>query len=112
MAIKVLTEADFEKKVLNETNIVLVDLWREGCGPCKALLSELEALSDEHKDDDKKLYFYKANVDEEDELALKLRVMTAPTLFFFKDGEIRKKTIGFKSKKSILEAIESIEREE
>ena len=51
-------------------------------------------------------------MDEEDELALKLRVMTAPTLFFFEDGEIKKKTIGFKSKKSILEAIESIEREE
>jgi thioredoxin 1 len=112
MAVQVLTEADFEKNVLNERDVVLVDFWREGCGPCRALLSELEALSGSDAAGRSDLHFYKANVDTEESLALKLRVMTAPTLFFFKDGEIRKKTIGFKSKKSILEAIESIEREE
>ena len=108
MSVQVLTEKDFEKNVLNERNVVLLDFWREGCGPCKALLSELDSLADAGED----IKIYKANVDTESALALKLRVMTAPTLFFFKDGEIRKKTIGFKSKKSILEALESIEREQ
>ena len=108
MAVEVITEQEFEESILNESKVVLLDFWREGCGPCKALLSELDSLSGTEED----IKIYKANVDTESALAEKLRVMAAPTLFFFKDGEIRKKTIGFKSKKSILEAIGSIEREQ
>ncbi len=107
MSVQVITEEEFEENILNESKVVLLDFWREGCGPCKALLAELDALSGSQED----IRIYKANVDTETALAERLRVMAAPTLFFFKDGEIRKKTIGFKSRKSILEAIGSIERE-
>ena len=106
MAVQVLTEKEFEENIISEKEIVLLDFWREGCGPCKALLAELDSL--ETSEDIK---IYKANVDTESSLAQKLRVMTAPTLFIFKNGEVRKKTIGFRSKKNILEMIESIEKE-
>ena len=50
----------------------------------------------------------KINVDEEEELAKKYKVMSIPNMFIVKDGEIVKQMIGFKSKDEILEEIESI----
>ena len=97
---------DFEEKILN-SKVALLDFWTEGCGPCQALAKELEKVAAERKD----IKVYKANVETENDLAGKLGVMAAPTLFFFKNGEIRKKTIGFKSSKSILEVLDQINEE-
>ncbi len=102
-----LAEKEFEEKIINSQNITLLDFWTEGCGPCKALSEELEKVSRQRSD----VFIYKANVEKENELAGRLGVMAAPTLFFFRNGQIKKKTIGFKSLKSILEILDNIDEE-
>lgn len=80
--------------------IYLIDFYADWCGPCKMLGRVLETLED--------VDVIKVNVDEEEELAKKYKVMSIPNMFIVKDGEIVKQMIGFRSKDEILEELESI----
>lgn len=99
MAIQAITLADYEAKIANEPEGILVDFWRENCGTCQSLSQSLEMLAEEQP----QLKIYSVCVDTEAELAKKMKVMMAPTLLFVKGGATRKKSLGYKSKESIAE---------
>ena len=80
--------------------IYLIDFYADWCGPCKMLGKVLETLED--------VDVIKVNVDEEEELDKKYKVMSIPNMFIVKNGEIVKQMIGFRSKEEILEELESI----
>ena len=79
---------------------VVVDFFATWCGPCKMLGQVLETLED--------IDIIKINVDEEEELAKKNKIMSIPNMLLVKDGEIVKQMIGFRSKDEIIKEIESI----
>lgn len=79
----------------------LVDFYAEWCGPCKMLAPILEQLED-------KINIIKINVDEHDDLAMKYRVMSIPTLIFFKDGEKKDEIVGFHSKDELEKYINKL----
>lgn len=95
-------DKEIEEKVLKADHPVILDFWNQGCAPCQALGPVLEDLSEKEKD----INFYSICIDEGEEAAKRFRVMTVPTLLFIKDGEVKKKTIGFRSKESITAVIE------
>ena len=64
---------------------VLVDYWAEWCGPCKMVAPILEEVASDMSD---KLTVGKVDVDENQELAAQLNIMSIPTLVLFKDGEV------------------------
>lgn len=80
--------------------IHLIDFYADWCGPCKMLGQVLETLED--------IDIIKINVDEEEELAKKYKIMSIPNMLVVKDGEIVKQLIGFRSKDEIIKEIESI----
>ena len=80
--------------------IYLIDFYADWCGPCKMLGQVLETIEE--------IDIIKINVDEEEELAKKYKVMSIPNMFIVKDGEVVKQMIGFRSKDEILEEIESV----
>lgn len=82
---------DFENIILKGT--VLVDFFATWCGPCKMLAPILEELAEEYRE---KITILKIDVDEFSPIASKFSVFSIPTLILFKDGEIVKKTVGFK----------------
>lgn len=103
MAIQAITLADYEEKIANEAEGILLDFWRENCGTCQSLSQSLEQLAEEKPE----LKIYTVCVDKEAELAKKMRVMMAPTLLFVKGGAVKKKSLGYKSKDSIIEMMET-----
>ncbi len=82
MAVKPITDTDFEKEISNGT--VLVDFWAEWCGPCKALSPILEELSGEMDD----INFTSLDIDTNQQTPQKFGITAVPTLLLFRDGEI------------------------
>ncbi len=80
---------------LVQKGFYIVDFYAEWCGPCKMLGPILEELDEN---------VIKVNTDLHPDLATSYGVMSIPTLFFIKDGDIVHQEIGFMNKNE-LEAI-------
>ncbi len=98
-----LTMQNFEEEVIKSDVPVLVDFWATWCGPCRMIAPEVERIAEEY---DGKVKVGKVNVDEEEELAIKYRVASIPTLILFKDGEAAKSSVGYRTKDELVEAFE------
>jgi thioredoxin 1 len=79
------SDADFEKEVLQSSEPVVVDFYAEWCGPCKAMSPALEAVAAELKG---KVKVVKLDVDQNPETTTKYRIQAMPTLIAFKDGQV------------------------
>jgi thioredoxin 1 len=85
------TDDSFESEVLQSEIPVLVDYWAPWCGPCKMAAPVLEKIAGEFQG---RLKVCKINVDEQREVAGKYRIMSIPTMFLFKDGEVVDQIVG------------------
>ena len=81
-----------------EKGVVFIDFWAGWCGPCMALSPLYEKVA---KDFAGKAEFFKCNVDEEQELAVKLSIMSIPCIMCFENGKLKDKLVGL-SNESIL----------
>ncbi len=93
-----LNKSNFDKEI-NSSKLLVVDLWAEWCGPCRAMSPVLEELSKEMKN----VAFAEVNVDENGEIASRYQVMSIPTFIFFKNGKEVGRSIGA-SPKSVLKS--------
>ncbi len=100
-----ITNENFEEVVLHAPTPVLVDLWAEWCGPCKAIGPAIDELATELAG---KMVIGKLNIDEYGEIATKYGVMSIPTLLIFKDGAEVERLVGAKPKKAIKERLTAI----
>ena len=80
MATIAVTEQEFENAV--KSGIVLLDLWAEWCGPCRAFAPIFEAASERHPD----VTFGKIDTEAEGALAERFGVQAIPTLVVMRDG--------------------------
>ena len=93
------------EQVLKSSSVVVVDFWATWCRPCRMLAPTVEEVSELMEG---KAVVAKCNVDEVREVAMKYRIMSIPTLIYFKNGEVVDKTVGVVSKEDIVSKINSL----
>jgi thioredoxin 1 len=85
------TDASFEKAVLQSEVPVIVDFWAPWCGPCRMIGPVLEKIASEQAG---KVVVAKVNTDEDNEWAMKYGVQGIPTLLFVAGGKIIHRQVG------------------
>jgi thioredoxin 1 len=101
----VLDEENFDREVIESKIPVMIDFWAEWCGPCQAVMPIINELALEFEGVVK---IAKLNVDENRSIAMRYRVMSIPTVLFFKDGEEAKREVGAKSKDDYIQLLDSM----
>ena len=98
-----LTSANFDTEVLQADKPYLVDFWAPRCGPCHMIAPVVAQIATEFAD---KISVGKLNVDDEQEIARRYRVMSIPTLVLFKKGVAATTVVGAMPKEQLLARIE------
>lgn len=87
-------------EIIKEGNY-LIDFYAEWCGPCKMLEPILEKIKE-------KINIIKINVDNHRTLAQEYKVMSIPTIMFFKDGDKKTELIGFQNIETLEEIVNNL----
>ena len=98
---KIATNTSFDELLVSE-KLVIVDFWATWCGPCRMLSPLLDEVEAEMED---KVEVVKVNVDDADEIAMRYRIMSIPTLLFFKNGQMVDRTVGAMPKSTLVDKI-------
>ena len=99
--IEIKNTKEFEKEVLNEEEIVIVDFYATWCKPCKIMTTIIEEIASEHTE----IKFVKVDIDRNEELAIKYNVMSIPTIMIMKNGEVSKTFVGVTDKEAITKEL-------
>ena len=99
------TTENFESEVLQSEVPVLVDFYAQWCNPCKMMAPILEELAEQY---DGKVKIGKCDIDEEDGLARKYRVMNIPNMKIFVKGEVAGTVVGAVDKEELEEEIQKV----
>ncbi|MBR0573770.1 MULTISPECIES: thioredoxin [Pasteurellaceae] len=98
-------DATFEQDVLKSEVPVLLDFWAPWCGPCRAIGSLLEELSEEFAG---KVKIVKMNVDENKTTPMQFGVRSIPFLLLFKNGEVVAQQVGALPKAQLAKFVEQV----
>lgn len=82
---------NYEQEVEKSAEPVVLDFWGPQCGPCLALMPDVEKLAESYGG---KVKFCKVNVAGNRRLCIQLKVMSVPTFLFFKGGECKDRLSG------------------
>jgi thioredoxin 1 len=86
---------DFSKDVLFSKGTLILDVWADWCGPCNAMHSVFDDISDSFD-------IVKINVDHNPEITSYLRISSLPTTILFKNGKEVKRVQGTRTKEVLM----------
>ena len=92
-------------EVLKNEGLVVVDFFATWCAPCQMLAPVIVELEKKYGDE---VEFYKVNIDESEDAAIRYGVSSVPTLIFFKNGEEIDRHVGFADEDELSNWIEEM----
>ncbi|MHB8302989.1 MAG: thioredoxin [Acidobacteriaceae bacterium] len=104
-AIREVSDATFEKEVLQSAEPVLVDFWAAWCGPCRALAPVVDQVATQYAG---KLKVMKMDVDSNSATPMRYGIRGIPSLLLFKGGQVAEQIVGFVPKETIEKSIQKV----
>lgn len=96
---------DFAREVFFSPMPVVVDVYADWCGPCRALAPLLDKLAEHYSG---RIKFVKVNIDEDPEVAETYRVEGVPTLLFFAHGQPTEQVVGLSDPRALVAKLERL----
>ncbi|MCF0195967.1 MAG: thioredoxin [Bacteroidaceae bacterium] len=92
-------------EILASGKPVVLDFSATWCGPCKRVAPIIEELAADYEG---RAIIGKADVEEEEDLALQYGVRSVPTILFIKDGVVVDKQVGAAPRQVLEEKLKAI----
>lgn len=96
------SDAFFQKEVMQSSLPVLVDCWAPWCGPCRAVGPVMDALAKKYQG---RLKVAKLNLDENPATGSRFAIASVPTLLLVKKGKLVNTLVGVLPQAQIEAAI-------
>ena len=99
------TDESFQAEVLDSDIPVIVDFWAEWCAPCRAIAPIIDDLASKY---DGRVKVVKLNIDESPRTPQSFHVMSIPSVFSFRNGQVVQEIKGARPKGDFAEMAEKL----
>jgi len=98
-------DGNFEEEVLRSSVPVLVDFSAEWCGPCRKMVPIMEEIATEYEG---KVKVGTVDVGLAQETALRFKILSVPTVIFFKGGKVQDQVVGLSHKNALVSRLQRL----